>query len=123
MHKEKQSYLTILVISVGFLAIFFLKDWRWAAWVSLAVGVTGIVSPFLSRKIHYLWMKLADILGWFMPKLILGLIFFLFLFPLSLLATLFGKKDHLQLKPKTGTTSTYLSFNRLVDKSYFEKPW
>lgn len=123
MAKKTQPYITILVISTGFLLIFFLKEWKWAAWISLIVGAAGIFSPFLARTINYLWMKLADILGWIMPKILLSIIFFVFLFPISLLAGLFGRKDHLQLKEESNSISTYSTFSRTVDKAYFEKPW
>ena len=123
MKKKSQPYVTILVISTGFLLIYFLKDWKWAAWISLTAGIIGILSPFLARKINYLWMKLADILGWIMPKIILSIVFFVFLFPISLLALLLGRKDHLQLKVKSGSRSTYSSFSRTFNKVYFEKPW
>jgi hypothetical protein len=123
MKKSTNTLSSILVISMGFLVIFFWKDWKWAAWVSLVVGTIGVISPFLANIIDFLWMNLAKALGWFMPKILLGLVFYLVLFPVSLLAGLFGRKDLLQLKLKPNATSTYSSFNRNMDKSYFEKPW
>lgn len=123
MAKKTQTHTSILVISTGFLLIFMLKEWRWAAWLSLLVGIIGIASPLLSRVIHNAWMKLADVLGWFMPKILLGVVFYVFLFPIALLAGLFGRKDHLQLKLKPASTSTYSLFKRTIDKAYFEKPW
>jgi hypothetical protein len=123
MEKRTHAQSSVLVISMGFLVIFFLKDWLWAAWISLAIGIMGVLSSFLTKIIDYLWMSLAKALGWFMPKILLGLVFYLVLFPVSVLAGLFGRKDFLQLKLKSDTASTYSSFNRNIDKNYFEKPW
>ena len=123
MEKKTQTQSSVLVISMGFLVIFFFKDWLWAAWISLAIGIMGVLSPFLTKMIDYFWMSLAKALGWFMPKILLGLVFYLVLFPVSMLANLFGRKDNLQLKLKSNTVSTYSSFNRSIDKNYFEKPW
>ena len=122
MKKVKsQPVNTMLTISTGFIVIFLITNWKWALFVALAIGLFGMFSPYISRKIDYLWMKLAYLLGLIIPNIILSLIFFLFLFPISILSKLFGKKDPLILTNKGN--SIYKITSKSFDKKSFEKPW
>ncbi|MBL7738930.1 MAG: hypothetical protein JNK14_06895 [Chitinophagaceae bacterium] len=118
--KKDTSRTTILVISMGFLIMYLLFGWKWAVYVSLAVGITGAASAYLSKKIEWAWMKLAQLLGYIMPNVLLTLVFFLFLFPLALISRLFHK-DPLMLSRKYN--SYFTDVNRKMDKSSFEKTW
>ncbi len=44
-----------------------------------------------AMKLHWLWMKFAEGLGFVMNKLILGIIFFVFLAPIAFISRLFRK--------------------------------
>jgi ABC-type multidrug transport system fused ATPase/permease subunit len=112
---------TVLTISVGFIIVFLLTQWKWAIIVSLTVGIAGIISDYLSRMIDTIWMKLAKVLSYIVPNIILSLVFYLFLFPIATLSKLFGKKDTLRLK-KT-SESMFVVSNKNFDKNSFEKPW
>ena len=112
---------TVLVITVGMLVLYFVTDVQWLLIVSLIVGLTGLISPYLAKKIDYLWMKLAWILSLIVPNIILSIVFYLFLTPLALLSRLFGKSDPLTLKNSSETL--FKDYKKSVDKSSFEKPW
>jgi len=111
----------MLVITVGFLILYLFTGTRSLLYVSLATGLAGIFSPFLSRQIDFLWNRLAILLGYIVPNILLSLVFFLLLFPLALLARVFRKKDPLQLK-RTGQ-STYVLRDKVFDKASLENPW
>lgn len=121
MKKKNDPQLTPQIISLGFLILYIFAKLNWAIWIALIFGLIGVFAPFLSAKIDYLWMKLADLLGWIMHNLILGIVFYMFLFPIAFLSRLLGRKDNLQLKLKIN--STYTEVNRIFDSNYFEKPW
>ena len=38
---------------------------------------SGFILPFILKPVYLLWMYFAVILGWFMTRLILGLVFYL----------------------------------------------
>ncbi len=118
--KKNTPTSTILVISMGFLVLYFVFNWQWAALVSLAVGIIGIVSPYLSRKIDWLWMKLTQLLSYIIPNILLSLVFYLFLFPISLLSKLFTK-DPLMLSKKYN--SYFIDVNKEIDRESFKKTW
>jgi hypothetical protein len=119
--KADTSKATILVICVGFLVIYLAFHVKWALYVSLGVGVLGIVSTFISQKIEWAWFQLSKILGYIVPNILLSAIFFLFLFPIALLSRLFGKKDPLMLSGKYN--SYFIDINTQMDKKAFEKTW
>jgi hypothetical protein len=118
--KKDTSKSTILIISMGFLILYFVFHWQWAIFVSLFVGLIGIISPFLSRKIEWVWMKLAYVMGMIVPNILLGLIFYFFLFPISLIYRQFNK-DPLMLSNKHKTY--FIEVNKESDKKSFEKIW
>ena len=100
--KTDTSKSTILVISMGFLILYLVFAWQWAVLVSLIVGVVGVLSSYLSKKIEWVWMKIAQLLGYIIPNILLTLMFFLFLYPIALLSKLFSK-DPLMLSNKYET--------------------
>jgi hypothetical protein len=118
--KIDTSKSTILIISMGFLTLYLIFSWQWAVIVSLTVGVVGILSSFLSRKIEWGWMKLAQLLGYIVPNIILSIVFFLFLFPISLLSRLFSK-DPLMLSRNYKTY--FIDIDKEMCKESFEKIW
>ena len=118
--KKDTSKSTILIISMGFLILYLVFAWHWAIIVSLIIGLIGITSSFLSKKIEWGWMKLANLLGYIVPNILLSIVFFLFLWPISLLSKLFNK-DPLLLSKKYNTY--FITINKEVNKRSFEKIW
>lgn len=118
--KKDTTKATMLVISMGFLVVHLVFGWQWAITVSLVVGLIGIFSNFLSRKIEWAWMKLSEILSKIVPSILLALVFYLFLFPISLLSKLF-RKDPLMLK--NNHDSYFIDIDKEFSKTDLEKPW
>ena len=83
---------TVLLIIAGF---FFLKE-KESFQLFLTIGtvlfVTGIVIPFTLKPIYWVWMVFSTILGWFMTRVILSLLFYVVFTPIGLIARLFGKQ-------------------------------
>lgn len=60
-------------------------------------------------------------MGWVMSKVILSIIFYLFLFPIALLARLFGNNP-MRLK-KSSESSYYVDRNHTYSSGDLENPW
>ena len=118
--KSDTSKSTVLVISMGFLILYLIFSWQWAVLVSLIVGIVGIISNSLSRTIEWGWMKLARLLNYIIPSILLGIVFYLLLFPLSLISKLFTR-DPLMLSNKHNTY--FINIKKEFDKKSFEKIW
>lgn len=112
---------TLLTISVGFAVIFWFIPYKWLLLVSIVVGLIGILSAPLSRLIERAWMKLAYILSLIVPNIVLGIVFFVFLLPLSILSKIFRKEDPLRLK--NNLASVYKDRTEEYDKAHFENMW
>jgi hypothetical protein len=65
--------------------------------ISAILIVSGLLFPRLLLPIQKAWMTLAVVLGWFMTRLILSILFYLVFTPIGLIARLFGK-EFLELK-------------------------
>lgn len=112
---------TVLTICLGFLVVFLITKAKWALTTAVIVGLAGLFSDFLAKKIEWLWMKLAQVLALIVPNILLGAIFYLFLFPVALLSRLFGKKDPMRLKNSSATV--WVEKKTGFDAASFEKPW
>jgi hypothetical protein len=75
--KEKDKHLGTILVFVIVLTILFLiyKNVK-LLYAALVLGAIALLIPALSRKIHIVWMKFAELLGLVMNKVILGLVFF-----------------------------------------------
>jgi hypothetical protein len=122
MPKSKNPYKDILVIVLGFLVFFLIFKKTFLLYISGGVALAGVSSEFIAEKIVWGWYKLAEGLGYITSRILLSVIFFLFLTPLALLYRLFRKTDALQLKRKS-SGSYFTVRNHLYVKEDLEKMW
>ncbi len=54
--------------------------------------ISGLVIPQILKPLNKIWMGLAVVLGFFMSRLILTILFYFVLTPISFLAKIVGKK-------------------------------
>jgi Saxitoxin biosynthesis operon protein SxtJ len=118
--KKDTSKSAVLVISTGFLILYLIFSWRWAVITSLVVGIAGILSDSLSKMIEEWWMKLAHVLGIIVSSILLGIVFYLLLFPISLISKIFTR-DTLMRSNKYPTY--FIPIDKEADKVSFEKMW
>ena len=52
----------------------------------------GLILPNILKPLNKIWMILALIMGWFMSRVILTILFYLVLTPIGITAKIFGKK-------------------------------
>ena len=62
----------------------------WTLYVGLPSFILGILKPSLLFYPYKAWMKLGLALGWINSRIILGLIYFIVLLPISLIMKIFG---------------------------------
>lgn len=112
---------SVLTITVGFLILGVWNEWKWALTIAGIVGVSGILSVYLAKKIEFVWFKIAWILSLIVPNIVLSIVFFFILTPLAFLSRIFGKKDPLMLK--NNNSSTFITVDKKFDKQSFVHPW
>ncbi len=121
MRKATEPVKTVLTICMGLLVIHMITGSVYLLYACLVIGLAGMFSSRMARLIDKGWMKLAFLLGLIVPNILLGAIFYLFLFPISLLARVFGARDPLNLRNRLH--SNYVERNKEFTKESFEKYW
>jgi len=97
---------TILTICIALVVIFLIgkQHHRYLLTISILLGLIGMFSHYLTTKITWAWMKLSEVMGAVMSRVILSIVFFGFVTPLAYLFRIFGNRDNLQLKRTKGTS-------------------
>lgn len=116
---EKLKALLVIVTGLIILAIFLKsKGLMYAAGI---IGFLSLAFPIAGDWIVWLWFKIAEVLGWINSRILLSLIFFVFLYPISLLMKIF-MKDAMRLK-RTKEKSIYTERNHKYTKGDLENIW
>lgn len=116
--------VTVGIILLLFAGLLFWKD-RASFKIFLAIGTvliaSGIVLPVILKPVYRVWMTFAIILGWFMTRAILFLLFYGVLTPIGLIMRLFGKQFlDLKLDKEKSTYWNYRATER-TDMTDYEK--
>ena len=98
----KKKYEAIVAISFGFTVLYLIFMNVYFIYTSVTILGIGLLIPSLANIVAYAWYKIAEVLGAIMSKLILSIVFYLLLFPISLLSRIF-KSDSLKLRPNYKT--------------------
>jgi len=121
MSVKKSSKETVLVITVGFLALYLIFKHRIFLTLSFVIGLAGILSFWLSEKIDFVWNKLSLLLGKISNTILLTLIFFLVLTPMGLIRRLLGKGS--MLRVRQGQQSSFTDREHSFTKKDLENVW
>jgi hypothetical protein len=123
MEKRLKSIESCLIITVGLLALFFWLKNPWLLRVALLVGAAGAFWPWGAAKIDQGWGLLAKGLGWVNGRVLLSVVFYLFLTPIAWLARKSGASN-LQLRKKSGSEdSYYVNRDHLYEPKDLENTW
>ena len=105
--------------------LFWWRGREFYVYVLFAAGLLvffGWVLPVLLKPIQKVWMTLAVILGWFMTRVILSLLFYLVFVPIGRIARVFGK-EFLYLKLSSSKESYWIvkDTQQKTSKAAYEK--
>ncbi len=120
-HLKPEPIKTILVVTVGFLVVYFVTKWQWAINISVIIGILGLLSDFFAKRINFVWIKTTWIVSLIVPNILLSLTYILFLIPLAYLSKFFGAPNQLTLK--NTEQSLFKERNKDFNKDSFEKTW
>ena len=125
MHNQDR-FKTILVIVIGFTALSWIIRARWGVEtyldkIAFSIGLISILIPPFAKVIEWAWLKFAMALGRINSRILLSLIYFIFLLPIAWISRLFTK-DPLMLKAKN-SPSLYTTRNHQYKKEDLENIW
>jgi len=121
MSAQNKSKETVLVITVGFLILYMIFKVKVFLSLALIIGVAGVLSSWLSEKIHFFWHKLSLLLGKVSNGILLTLVFFLVLTPVGLFRRLFKKNDMTRID--RGQQSNFTEREHSFTKQDLENTW
>ncbi|MFH1503853.1 MAG: SxtJ family membrane protein [Candidatus Omnitrophota bacterium] len=120
----KEFGLTVGVV-LGLLGLLFL--WRGKGFylyflsISVFLILSGLIKPMLLKPIQKVWMGFAVVMGWFMSRVILVVLFFLVVAPIGIVFKLL-RKDLLGVKIDKEVESYWVEKEDTVqDKSNYER--
>lgn len=123
--KELEVVLTICMVLLG---IFLFKEGKHLPstklllTVSLFLGFIGLFLKSVTARLAFLWMKLAELMGGVMNKVVLSALFFVVLVPMAMLARMFRKsKSPIQLSRQS--SSYYTERNHRYTAKDIQHPW
>ena len=120
INNRTKQLETCLVIATGLMVIWAFLKKEELIYAAMIIGVIGAFIPAIAKWIHWVWYKIAELMGNIMSRGLLSAVFFLFLFPISIIYRMFNK-DTLQLKRKGDTYWT--SRDHLYSKKDLENAW
>ena len=119
--QSQDRFKTILVIVTGLLAIGWIFDIPVLGKIAVAIGAVSIFIPPAARAIEWVWFKIALGLGWINSRILLSIIYFVFLMPIAWLSRLFTK-DPLALK-KDKRSTLFVTRDHLYTGKDLENIW
>ena len=88
----------VVFFLIGIWPLFNENDYRlWSLIISIIFLILGLLNSKLLNPLNNLWIKFGEILGKIIAPIVMMIVFFIFLTPLSFIVRLFGK-DLLKLK-------------------------
>ncbi|MBS1659198.1 MAG: hypothetical protein JST18_14015 [Bacteroidetes bacterium] len=104
----KEVYTTIIILALASLGLNYVFHLRYADYAAAVLLLIALFVYPVAVWITIGWLKFAQLLGTINSKILLTLIFFIFLFPIATLYRL-SKKDPLQRKKLNKEGTSYFS--------------
>ncbi|MCJ8318389.1 MAG: SxtJ family membrane protein [Colwellia sp.] len=92
----------------------------WTLWLSGCFISLSLLAPNLIYIPYKVWMFIGGIVGFINTRIILGVTFYLLIFPIGLMLRAFNK---LQFKKKNDSQSNYIKRTDKLTKEQLEKPF
>ncbi len=114
----------VLIFGGLFPWIFDKTAETWPIWPFITMGIfwaLALIIPESLRTVNAVWLKIGNVLGWINSRIILGIMFYLLIFPIGLILKVFGK-DAMNRKLDSSSDS-YRRISKQRDSKHLEKPF
>tara|TARA_Y100000814_G_scaffold291719_2_gene268722 strand:+ start:186 stop:575 length:390 start_codon:yes stop_codon:yes gene_type:complete len=123
INKEKNINAGLALILIFLIAGHFLEHQVISFYYIFSITLVIMTFPNVLKPFSYLWYNFSFLLGSIVSKILLTLIFYFFLTPLSFIINIF-RGDPLKLREfKKGTESLFISKNLKYQKSNIIYPY
>ena len=120
---KDQSRDTGMAMVLLLLILFGTRKREGILFAAMALHVLNMITPQIYRPVAVVWLGLSDLLGAVVPRILLGVLFFMVVTPIGLFRRLLGK-DTLKLRAFKGSEgSVMLQRNHVFIGRDLEKPY
>lgn len=122
--KQLREFGIVMAIFFGIISFFIHRKGGHFETTTIIASVFlffGIIAPKLLLPLQKAWMTFAVVIGFFMSHVILGVLFFFMITPLSFIARITGKKflnDHAK-----DSQSYWIDHPKIIDKNSYQKQY
>jgi len=118
------------LVTGGIIAVLFGLFFPWLLesripvwpWIFAGIlGAWGLAAPMSLQPVYRLWMKLGLLLSRITTPIILGIIFYLLIWPMGLVMRIFGRDP--MARRLDGTAKTYRVTSHKAPKQNMERPF
>ena len=120
--KKEKTLENLLILSAAALAAYLIFKKNWLLTVSFCFLILGVSGGRPAYWISYGWDKFAVLIGRVNSRIILTLLFYLFLTPAAFLFRLFNRQAAGDFTDKTRKTQ-FKDRSGIFSRESFEKPW
>ncbi len=89
--RAEERLKTELVIVTGLLLLYVIFRKAFLLYSALALGLIFLFFPAPGNRIVAVWSRFVELCGWINSRVLLSIVYVVFLTPISFLAGLFGK--------------------------------
>tara|TARA_B100001250_G_scaffold363775_1_gene343335 strand:+ start:154 stop:507 length:354 start_codon:yes stop_codon:yes gene_type:complete len=116
-----KSHTTVLAIVFGFLIINYFFNSELLLLIIVVISGMSLLSNKFSEWVEILWGFISKILSFIVPNILLSIVFFFLLTPLSVMSKIF--KSQSDYKKKNNSDTTFLNRKKNYEKESFERMW
>lgn len=120
--KNEDKSKSFLVIVLGLLVLHFIFKSFYFIYAALGIGIISLMIPIIGDYILKVWFKIGEILGFINSRILLGIIFFIFLTPFAWLQKIFSKSST-SIQVNDDSKSVYRTREHLYKPQDFENIW
>lgn len=113
-----------LLFGLFFPWIFDKTAENWPLWPFIVMAVfwgLAVILPQVLRPVNAIWLKIGNVLGWVNSRIILGVMFYLLIFPIGLLLKIFAKDS--MNRNLSSDVKSYRKVSKHRNKEHLEKPF
>lgn len=120
-YNPKDRLKNLLVLTIGLLLVSFVFESIWPSSVAIVIAVVGVAIPVAGDAIIKAWLKFGQFMGHINSRILLTLVFYVYLVPMSFVYRLKHPKA-LDIRPNN-KTSLFHERNHKFTKQDLEKTW
>ena len=112
-----------LAFSLVFLVVGYLKSYDYFLVLAIVTSIANIIIPSIYTPFVLPLRRIGDIVGGYVTKIMLSILFMIMVTPLGILLRIFGK-DPLQLRKwKKDSSSVFVVRDHMFDSEEIERPY